>query len=350
MTQTLLKTLLPAALLALATSGEARAQSLDLNIDPGAAQSLGLDAQSLEADINNSVSNQLNLPDLDGFLKSMASAATIGSKGMGADYGSNFKRFIVGGSLGTGVSGTSASFTREEEGLPSAGFAFQLSAMAGLNLGVFTKDDNFLDRVKIYGHFMALDNLETGSFTAGLRNFGAMVQVNAVQPKDAKVVGWGGLAVTTGFTQSRYALLLEKDLPLSTSVEGYGSEIFWNAAGDYGLTASVNTIPLELSTNVHLLKVFSLFGGAGADINMGGSTVDAVLQGPIETEDPDSGDTVSLGTASLSLTQTGDAPGFSERLFVGAQLNVVKFRLYGVINSSPSTESFGGNFGLRFAL
>lgn len=346
-----------ALLAALLLSPEAAAQSFEFNIDEDVAQSIGLDAASIENDVQASASDQFQLIDQGSFLRAMANASAVAVHGLGVDYASNPKRFVVGAGLGTGVSGGDFALSRGgEEGLPSVGAGFQVSLMGGLNLGLFTgDDDSFLNRVTVYGNGLAAP-LSTGAYNGSVYNFGAHAQLALVTPKDAKVAGWGGLALTTGFTNSTYALGLAEEIPITVNLEG--QEVTWKAAGTYEVVASASQIPLELSTNVHLLKVVSLFGGGGVDIGLNSNaSSEGAINGPINTTNPNSGEDVQLGTAKISISEAADGSAFSPRFFGGVQLNVLKFRLYGQLNYAMTEsegdsmyDSYGGNFGIRFAL
>jgi len=71
------------------------------------------------------------------------------------------------------------------------------------------------------------------------------------------------------------------------------------------------------------------------------------LEGPIEaTVD---GQTANIGTASASLDAAGLADSVVPRVFLGAQLNLWKFRTYGQLNVGLN-DSFGGHVGARLAI
>ncbi len=345
-----------AALAAALFSPEAAAQSFEFSIDEAAAQSVGLDAQAIEADVQASASDQFQLIDQGSFLRAMANASAVAVHGLGVDYASNPKRFVVGGGLGTGISGGDFALTRGgEEGLPSVGAGFQLSLMGGINLGMFAGKDSVLSRVTLYGNGLAAP-LSTGAFAGSVYNYGAHAQLALITPKDIKVVGWGGLALTTGYTNSTYTLGLAEELPITVSQGGL--DLTWKAAGSYDVVVSARQIPVELSTNVQLLQVVSLFGGGGVDIGLGSTaSSEGSVNGPINTTNPQSGEDLQLGTAKITISDSAEGSAFSPRVFAGAQLNVLKFRLYGQLNyamtESPDEgmyNSYGGNFGLRFAL
>lgn len=172
---------------------------------------------------------------------------------------------------------------------------------------------------------------------------GAHVQLQVVQPIQAGIAEWGGLAVTTGYERTRYELELARPLPIGSDVKG--GRVTWNAGGTYTLGSTVDAVPVELSTNARL-TFLTLFLGGGADFNAGRSRATATLAGPV-TASVD-GEEVLLGNATVTGNARGLADDLVPRAFAGVQIEVLAFKLYGQVNLAGN-RAFGGHTGVRLA-
>ncbi len=160
----------------------------------------------------------------------MAEAAALSTKGMGVDYASNAERFVLGASVGSAAS----SGLRIGEGqsqLPQEGFAFQVSAMAGMNLGAFADEDSPARRFLIYANGMQMERHET-QFDSELMNAGAHLQVKLLRPRIEDNKGWGGLDLTTGYEFSQYSRRLTQGVSIERGKNG------WDATGDYAIDST----------------------------------------------------------------------------------------------------------------
>ena len=319
------------------------ATGMTVTLDEDMAAKLGLDPGALTTEFEGAIGDELHLGDAEAFLGAMADAQALATKGMGVDYASNFDKLMVGYSLGTGVSSGGATFGKGGQEMPDYGFSFQMAGTVGLNLGVLSGGEGFLNRVVLFGHGMTLD---TGgdTFGAHMLNYGGHLQLRLIKPKDAEVVAWGGLAVTAGFEHAEYRLELQQGLPIAAP--GAGVDATWDATGDYVMKAWSDSIPLEVSTNLRVL-VATAFVGAGMDYNTGSATTAMELSGPIEADAP--GGPYTIGSATVSTIQSGTPGPSFPRVFGGVQLNIFMMKLYGQVNAGLD-EGFGGHAGVRIAL
>lgn len=332
--------------LGFAADAAAQTVKLDFQLDAAKAEQLGLDVNGIESELSGLINDQLKLDDVGEFMDSMANANAIATKGMGVDYASNPKKFVVGGSLGTGAHDSGFRVGRGEETLPSGGFAAQVSLMAGINLGGLAgaKENSFGQRFLLYAHGMAMPMPSGSELDGSMYNAGANLQIRLANPIDAKVTEWGGIALTAGFERSHYVLQLRNELPLSAPLSGV--DLTWTAAGDYQITATTDAIPLELSTNLRVF-VITLFAGGGVDLNTSSSFASAALTGPIEADA--AGNIENIGTASVTVEADGIGDDMVPRIFVGAQANAMLFKIYGQLNVGMN-NSLGGHAGVRVAL
>ncbi|MBM4367276.1 MAG: hypothetical protein FJ102_13780 [Deltaproteobacteria bacterium] len=319
----------------------ARAQALEFNVDldlPAEMAEAGLDEAQLEEEMAAKINEKLHVADMGGYLDQMANANVLSSKGMGADYGSDMQRFCVGAAFGTAVNGAGINFDGGEEALPETGFALQIGLMAGLNLGAFSDDDSALRRFKLYVSGMSATTARD-PFEGTFFNYGGHLQIKAIKGGSATdPVRWGGLDLTGGYEFSSYELSLSQDMPINAD------PMEWMATGTYRIGADAQSIPVELSTNFHVLVV-TAWAGAGVDYNLSGNAESSIsVDGPISvTYD---GKTEEAGHASLSLSESGTAASFTPRAFVGLQADIIFLKLYGQLNVTLD-ESVGGQLGAR---
>ena len=322
----------------------ALAQSVEVTLDPTWSQQLGISEEDLESELSKNAGGDLRIDDQGNYIHSMARAAAFSARGLGVDYASNPQRFVFGGGFGSAVNGAGASFGRGDALLPEGGFAFQVAAMAGLNLGIFASEESFARRFIVYANGMALDT--NGDELSGeLQNLGAHLQIQLIKPKGTgNVVEWGGLALTGGWEQTSYTTKLSKGIPLQTDMQDYSIE--WNATGSYKISAQTESFPVELSTNVRLL-VFNVYGGAALDIVEASSQSVIALEGPMTVQLDGYGE--QIGTAKIELGDKTDAGGEIPRFFVGSQVEIFVVKVYGHLNVGLD-DSFGGHLGARIAL
>jgi len=319
------------------------AQGMNITIDEDVAQQLGLDAADLETSMGGAIQDELHLGSPGEFLGAMAQASALATKGMGVDYASNFEHLVFGGSVGSGVSEAGATFNRGGQEMPSYGFSFQVSGMAGLSMGILSGGEGFPSRIRLFVNGMAMS---TGgdSFKGHLANVGGHLQFALVKPTEGQALTWGGLAFTGGYEHAQYRLELQQAMPISAPSSGV--DVSWDATGSYVMKAATDSIPLELSTNLHLL-MFTAFVGGAYDLNSGVATNAIELDGDIEADAL--GETTRVGHATVSsIEQAGPVAGFP-RLFGGLQADIFMVKAYGQLNMGLQ-EGFGGHVGVRVAL
>jgi len=323
-------------------SGTAAAQEWRINIQEDAAQQLGLDPVALENELKTSFNDELKVLDQTAFLEDMAAASVMAVKGMGADYGTNPQRLVLGYSVGSAATGAGFTFGRGDQALPTSGFAFQMAALAGVNLGVLADEESQLRRITLYANGMVADT-RPEPFEASTYHVAAHGQLKLIRPggeNQGGPVEWGGLDLTSGIEITSSRLTLVSGFPLEHN------GIRWDAVGSYEVETNATSIPVELSTNLRVL-VLTVFAGAAVDLTQS-ATADSTISlggamrstGPVE---------VDIGSAQLTLTDRGSAGAYTPRAFAGAQLNLVMFKVYGHLNAAVD-GTVGGHVGLRMAL
>ena len=333
-------------LLALGLGAEAHAQDISLDLDAAKAKKLGIDLAPLEQQLEDQAGDALNLADPQTFIDSMANANGIATKGMGVDYASNMKAFVIGAGFGSAVHASGFRFNRTDDYLPPGGFSFMVSAMAGINLGVLDGGaKTFLDRVRVYGNGMSLDLPSDREFGGTMYNIGVHVQLKLLRPMGNAVAKWGGFDLTTGWERSQYQLEMTHAVPIEVPLEQKVTAT-WTADGVYQIRSLTDSIPVELSTNVRL-AVITVFAGGGVDINTATSSSEASLSGPVDAHFQ--GNEENLGSASLTVGYDGVGDPVVPRGFGGLQVNLSLFKIYGQLNAGAN-GAVGGHLGARVAM
>ena len=319
----------------------ALAQQVVVEVDPAKADAAGIDPSSFEAEFAAAVEDELRLGDQSEYLRQMAQAAVLSSKGMGADYATNPQAFVIGGGFGSAVSSSGFRFGRGDDTLPQGGFAFQVSAMAGLNLGALAGEDSPARRFLVYGNGMALET-NNEPFQGELMNYGGHVQVKLLKKREEGPAEWGGLDFTTGYEASHYTMRVAQGLPIGAA------EAKWDAVGEYSITATTESVPVELSTNIRIGPL-TIFGGGAYDVWQRGSASSTIgLDGGLTTTV--AGRTEQLGSARVSYGSAAQLENIAmPRAFAGVQLNVFMVKAYGHLNMQLN-EGVGGHAGVRIAL
>jgi hypothetical protein len=104
-------------------------------------------------------------------------------------------------------------------------------------------------RFRLYGNGLYMPLPGGKAFGGTMYNFGAHLQIKVIRGVDAKVTEWGGIDITSGFEYSGYQLNLKRELPLEAPLDD--GDITWTANGDYGLSASATSIPIEVSSRAN---------------------------------------------------------------------------------------------------
>lgn len=321
----------------------ARAQSIEVHIDPNLAAQAGLSEQevaAMESSMNEATRGQLKLDAPEAWLVQMAEANAFATKGMGVDYATNPQTFVLGGSIGTAVNGAGFQFVKGGQDLPEAGFAFQASAMAGVNLGALSSKESFLRRFVLYANGMMAGGA-SGPFEADLNNYGAHLQFKLIKPPSLGVVEWGGLDLTGGWEASNYKLKLSQAIPVD------GEQLRWDATGTFDVAAHSESVPLEVSTNLRVFVV-SAYLGAGVDLRQAAHAQSSLsLDGPIwlTVSQPET----EIGSVRASLEAGGDGVEVVPRAFAGAQINVLFVKVYGHLNVGLD-DRYSGHLGVRVAI
>jgi hypothetical protein len=302
--------------------------------------------------ITDKINSEFQVPEMGSFLKAMSNAQSLANKGQGVSYATEHSLFVVGGGFGLGTSNGTGS-VNANGGLPPFGIGIQASGMVGVSLAKFPLPQlGPVDpkRITLFINFFTYSNdTLVSSLTVKANTFGIHAQYKLIDSKNVGGIGilnWGGLAFTTGFDVSSNSLKYKIGQSISTDISG--SRVVWtpNSSSSLDLDASVFTIPLEISTNVRILYILSIFAGAGIDLNMGKSSISANLNGVISSTGAVNNS--NAGSASLNINEN-QGPTFGHlRFFAGPQINLVPLKNTNLLSLyAQGNVSTGGNYGVH---
>jgi len=299
----------------------------------------------LENEVNN------NLPDADqsNYLKGMANAGVISQRGLGADYASNIEYMSVSFAAGIGadVGSNSASdlLSGDADYDKIRGVGAGSSVSLSLNGGLFGVKMGGFDprRLNVTAYYLAVDAPEKDGLSGKTSSIGVNFQYKMVPARQA-VLGlfhWGGLDFTTGFERSSTELQFVESL--SQTVSQSGATASFQGIATIGAEVTTYNIPVELSSNIRVFHVLSLFSGLGLDLSFGKAKSIANLTGNVNVTGGGTGEaTLDLGTED-----SPSALGF--RGFFGAQLNVTAIKLFAMVNKGLGNDRVGLTVGARLA-
>ncbi|HEY0708923.1 MAG TPA: hypothetical protein VGG33_19090 [Polyangia bacterium] len=340
----------------------AAAVDVAVSLDPGPgaqyAEQVGLSMPQLETQVADELRRYFQLYRIDDFLRNMGEGQAFTSRGLGVDYASDFDLFSVGAGANLAFNLDSAYQGQQNSNkLVDFGRGINVSLMAGLNLAPLGASP-----FTLFVNYFSFSH-DLGAFDVRSSNFGFHLQAQLLRSRGRGLVGqiirWGGLDFTTGVEQEKAVLALAGDLtgalPLSqVSAAAAGANVRADAKGQVSFYTRAITIPFEVSTNLRLLRLLSLYAGVGYDLKVS-SAVDgfinanAKLTGRVPNQNGGQTST-ELGTAQVRVTHVARLPPNAMRVLGGVQLNlfVVKLFIHGnLLVRDPVLTSLGG--GVRLA-
>jgi hypothetical protein len=322
------------------------------------ASSLGISTEALVQQLTSQVNGLFQTSDISGFLRGFQNAQSFSTKGLGVDYASE-GTLVEAGATVSFASNVDKAYkpSGSYSTPPISGGGGNFSLMAGLGLGLIG-----VDPLMIFGNWFKgsatlgqLDgSYQNWGFHGQLRLFGPSRGLSATQ----FLIRWGGIAITSGADYSRLTLSssqsIRSSFNLPTNTPGVMVPI--TVASDGPITFSVEqttwSVPLEITTSLRLMTLFTVYGGLGLDWQLGGGSdmnvnMNATLSGKV----PGDTTTVNLGTASVAATGHVNPSAARLREIIGLQINAMVVRLFVQVNvtgDSPMLTSVAA--GLRLAL
>ncbi len=313
------------------------------------ADSLGIDVADFESSLNQKLSDAFDTIRPEEYLRAISDAVAFSNRGIGVDYSSGANRFQVGIAGNVSLALGDQGLGEIEADRPVAGVAPNLSLMVGWNLAELG-----YPALTVFANGFH-KSATVGEFTGTASNLGAHAQWRLFRNRGGSrlrklVFLWGGVDITGGFEFSRLGLSLNNQIETQLPVGGAGGmqlNVLATSTGNYDLTATALTLPIEATTSLRAFYFFWLYGGIGADLQLGGSSVDAQLGSTMTAVDPSTQETITVGTANVSVgAEAGPSVG-RLRFLAGIAAEVLFAKIFVQANMMPD-RSAGVAFGLRF--
>jgi hypothetical protein len=344
--------------LCLCIAAPSYAQIFRLNYIPAGTQpaieaAIASEIAKAEADINK------DLPGAppERLMEGMANSSIMAGKGIGSDYASRMDVFLIGAGVGAGADLAKDKTTDSD----LSGIGVQGGVIIGTNLA-WMDTQNILgfdtNRLKIYANFFKYDLEKASSDTtisAELFSIGSHVSYQWILGSPSKLFGWGGVQFHLGYEYNKTQIGFTNKLnEVVTTTQG-GDTATVNITGTPKavITAKTMSIPLEVSTSLQFLYLFTLYGGLGADYNVGSATGKGDINSNTSTVNCSGtgvcGGNPSLGTVSptAALDAKGKPSPFLFRGFGGFQLNLPFIRVFVQADKALGNDLVGASVGVR---
>lgn len=299
------------------------------------------------------IQSQLPNAEVDKYLDGMAESTITAGKVTGYDNVNDFNLIALSAGVGVGVDVGNNKFSDllsgDIEAKEMAGFGAQGSLNVGFNLS--RKPEKKLgpiqlNRLSVFVNYNSYD-YDKDNINLEMKSLGIHFRYKLIPSKDIvkwKMLHWGGLYLTTGFEQSTLGLSLSENFNEQISGSGYSGS--FNADAKLDVDVDVKSIPIEISTNIQLLYLLTIYGGLGLDYNLGDSKANAYLSNSNISVNV-SGGSAYTGRAILDLGDKGKPGSFGQRAFVGFQLNIWALKAYAQLSKSFSDDTYGVGLGVR---
>lgn len=311
----------------------------------------GSSTSGICGDLTDALNDELNqdLPDVSigDYGTGISNANAFANNGLGSDYSDKFDLFMVRAAGGLSVQG-------DLDNAESAdGVGFGAAATIGVNLDVLPVDKVGpidLTKMDLFVSFMGYDTEQDLNDTEAefeTSSFGAMARYQLIDGVDfipGSILSWGGVFVHTGFQTSSFkATATQAFDDEQVEISGGQQATFGDSSATFEIESDITKIPFEVSTYLRAAYVFTVFGGAGFDYILNGSTdVSLDATGTV------SGDSSYQATLNASEDDSGDADATNFRAFGGLQFNIPLVRLTLQMNKGLGNDLVGVNFGAKF--
>lgn len=312
------------------------------------ANTLGIDVADFQDSLNQKLSDAFDTFRPKDYLRAISDAVAFSNRGIGVDYASGGKRFEVGVAGNVSVALGDQGLGEIDADRPVAGVAPNFSLMFGWNLEEFG-----YPAITVFGNGFH-HSAEIGDFQGSATNAGAHAQIRLFRNRGGENLRkllflWGGVDITSGLEFTRLGLTLNNELETKVPLEGnMPLDVLLTSRGKYDLTATALTVPVEATTSVRAFYFFWLYGGIGADLQLGGSSVDAKLDGTMVATDPNTQEEVEVGSASVEVKEDSGPSVGKLRFLAGLQAEVLFAKIFVQANVLPDRGA-GVAFGLRAA-
>lgn len=320
-----------------------------------------VDAELLK--VQNEINKDLPSAQPKRLMEGMANSSVMAGKGIGSDYASNMSVFLIGAGVGVG-----ADLEKDEDSDSDlSGVGVAPGVIIGTNLSFLdaqTIAGMDTNRLNVYFNYMGYHTNRQVSDEAGkesyadlaLQTMGFHVRYHWIEGSGSKFLGWGGVKFHFGYEYNKTKIKFNAKISEAIDeTSSNGERINGTITGNPEAEILVNThsIPIELSTDIQLFYLLSLYTGLGMDYNMGQAKGGGSLNAPATPVNCSGG--VCGGSTSVTVQPTAniDATGKVNPLlfrgFAGVQINLPYIRIFGQVDKAFGNELIGATAGLRFA-
>ncbi len=322
-----------------------------LNLDPTIKAAFDAEIAKAQAEINKDLPSS----DTKRLMQGMADSSVAAGKGVGTDYASGMEVMLIGAGVGIG-----ADLEKSKEADSDlSGVGIQPGIIIGLNLGLVDAQKILgldTDKLKVYlsGMSYTLDKKmgdnDKDQIEAKMTSFGFHASYDWIKGSGSKFFGWGGVKIHTGYEYNSSKFSFTSTLNEDVNVSSGGQTVTGTIKGRPTAEIEVTThsIPLEISSSVQFLYLFSLYGGLGADFNMGEAKGSGALNAEETTLTYSGGTGDPKVLAEANIDGKGEVTSFTGRAFAGVQLNLPYTRIFVQANKVLNNEVVSATAGLRF--
>jgi hypothetical protein len=280
-----------------------------------------------------------------------ANASVLSAKGLGTDYVNDPKRFMISFGIGAAWDDEKNKGIRDEisgaaaASSVSVGYRFSDKLMGFVDFGTLRHGQSFPGKdVDIAG------DIEGG-------HFGVHVRYDLLGKRGSDFWGWGGVKVHTGYEYNVNEVELTTTLNEKLEVDTGGQGILegtLTGKPEHEIKTTTHSIPLEVSTNVLFLNIFSFYTGLGADLNFGESVGKGNINGDFTTLACSSG--ICVGETVLpqlearaNFDSRSTVKTLTYRAFGGLQLDLpFGLHAYGQAEQMLGMKVLGVSAGLKY--
>ena len=313
--------------------------------------------EGLRLQIQDKINEHAPSVEIEKYAVGMARSNVISAKGGTTDYANTFQAVLLSASVNAGAE-VDISDTKNLDKTAS-GASLAPSLILGLNLGILpigkiagmkTRD---LDLFFSYMGYSKDKIVDQDDLSAGgeFNHFGAQIRYQMFRERDILpwyMLQWTGLQIHTGYQFTRNKLNAHYKLKASDidPIEYNGATASVdNGTADATIEHSSHSIPLEISTGIRFLYLFSLYGGLGTDFTLSSASEARVSAlGSVSTGGLATGANYSIAGDQQA---DGKADFINTRAFAGVQLNIPLVRVFVQGHKYFANDTYGVNAGVK---
>lgn len=289
-------------------------------------------------------------------MKGMANSSVMAGKGIGSDYASGMDVFLIGAGVGVGADMEKDKATDSD----MSGAGVQGGIILGTKLAwmdtatILGLDTN---KLSVYVNYLGYDlDHKTGDDDSDeiggeLQSIGIHFRYDWIEGSGSNWFGWGGVKVHTGYELNTTKLTFKSTINEGIDEDlGGGQTVSGTVNGKPEATIDVATqsIPVEISTDIRLLWILSIYTGVGVDFNFGKAKGNGDLNADPTTLDYSGPGTDPVVQAEANIDGEGSVDSVTTRGFAGVQVNLPYLRIFGQVDKAFGSEVVGATAGVRF--